>query len=458
VAASVPMASRRSPVETALSIVSDVRPGEGVTGVALLASVFLLLASNYLLKPARDGLLAVSGIPGLSSMELKAYASFFQGVILIAIMPLYARLASTLDRLRLVTRIGLFCVADLVVFWLLQPGLIVGRMPLLGIAFYLWAGLFNVFVVAQFWAFAADLYGDEGGRRLFPVIAIGAGAGATAGAWIAKELATLPGFGTYSLLLLAALCVTGSLSLMRLADRRGPGGRAAPAEQPPAPRPCRRPGRRFLIAVGIVILLFSWVKTNSDNLLFAVVQEVIHDEVVRRQLGNPDAADAFIRNGTTAFYGDLAFWTSLAALLVQMLATSRILRRGGFAAILLALPVLAAASNVVLALAPLLWLFRLAKIAQDAAAYSVNDTAFQVLWLPTDRHTKFKAKTAVDTLCVRLGDGMAALTALAGMQVLMLTVPAFFALNAMLVALWLGAAAIVVQQYRWMQHGGLVNG
>ena len=49
-----------------------------------------------------------------------------------------------------------------------------------GIAFYIWLGIFNVFIVSQFWAFANDFYTEGQGRRLFPFI----GVGASLGAWI----------------------------------------------------------------------------------------------------------------------------------------------------------------------------------------------------------------------------------------------------------------------------------
>src|SRR5258707_5110259 len=64
-----------SPLDRLLTIFSDIRPGEGPAGVAMLLSVFLLLTAVYFLKPARDGLLAASGLAGLSDMELKAYSS-----------------------------------------------------------------------------------------------------------------------------------------------------------------------------------------------------------------------------------------------------------------------------------------------------------------------------------------------------------------------------------------------
>ena len=51
-----------------------------------------------------------------------------------------------------------------------------------GVAFYVWIGLINVFIVSQFWAFANDLYTEGQGRRLFPMIGVGQSLGAWVGA------------------------------------------------------------------------------------------------------------------------------------------------------------------------------------------------------------------------------------------------------------------------------------
>jgi len=55
----------------------------------------------------------------------------------------------------------------------------------MGIVFFIWIGIFNIFVVAQFWGFANDLYTDEAGKRIFPLIAVGATLGAVFGSKIA---------------------------------------------------------------------------------------------------------------------------------------------------------------------------------------------------------------------------------------------------------------------------------
>jgi ATP/ADP translocase len=48
------------------------------------------------------------------------------------------------------------------------------QVPYLGIAFFVWAAIFNNAIIAQFWFYGNDLYRTETGERLFPVIAIDA--------------------------------------------------------------------------------------------------------------------------------------------------------------------------------------------------------------------------------------------------------------------------------------------
>ena len=54
--------------------------------------------------------------------------------------------------------------------------------------------------------------------------------------------------------------------------------------------------------------------------------------------------------------------------------------------------------------APSFEAIRVLKIADNAIDYSLGNTTMQALWLPTSRETKYKAKQAVDSFCVRAGD------------------------------------------------------
>jgi hypothetical protein len=103
------------------------------------------------------------------------------------------------------------------------------------------------------------------------------------------------------------------------------------------------------------------------------------------------------------------------------------------------------------ALAPVLAVLKWVKIAEQASDYSLNQTARQVLWLPASAEMKIESKPAVDSLFVRLGDAMAALTALASSHAVGHTTEVMVAVNFVLVALWLATAVVVVRE-----HGRLV--
>ncbi|HVN86653.1 MAG TPA: hypothetical protein VMW17_17605 [Candidatus Binatia bacterium] len=444
-------------LDSTLRLFTEVRPGEGLTAVIMFANVFLILCAYYFIKPLRDGWIAVSAVEGFSSVEIKAYTSFAQGVVLIGAMTLYARLVTRWPRRELITRTTLFCISNLLVFWLLRHEDIAGA----AIVFYIWVGIFGLFVVSQFWAFAADLYTDERGRRIMPMIAIGATAGAVAGSLITEAIVRSDMLDSSALLLLANVPLLASIALTSLADARGPTGEGSHphGRRPPAvPAPAddgKHVGvlrlvssNRYLLAVAGVTLLTHWVITNGDNLLFRTVQDALTSDLARRGVSDAQATQAFVREGTTAFYGSFFFWVNLCALVLQAFVASRLLKYGGFGVILLLLPVIALLTQSAMAFVPLLLVVRVMKTAESSTSYSINNTAQQVLWLPTTTEMKYKAKPAIETFFVRLGDGLAALTVLVGVRLYALATPSLFVFNVALVVLWLLLGVFVVREHQ----------
>jgi AAA family ATP:ADP antiporter len=407
----------------------------------------LILCAYYFVKPLRDGWIAVSAVEGFSSVEIKAYTSFAQSVVLIGAVTVYARLVTRWPRRELITRTTLFCMSNLLVFWMLRHAHIASA----AIVFYIWVGIFGLFVVSQFWAFAADLYSDERGRRLMPMIAIGATAGAVAGSLVTEASA---------LLLLANVPLLASIALTALADARGPTGSGShpPGQRPPAVPAAGVDGKhegvlrlvssnRYLLAVAGVTLLTHWVSTNGDNLLFRTLQDALTSDLSARGVSEAQAMRAFVRDGTTAFYGSFFFWVNLCALLLQAFVASRLLKYGGFGVILLLLPVIALLSQSAMAFVPALLVVRVMKTAESSTSYSINNTAQQVLWLPTTTAMKYQAKPAIETFFVRLGDGLAALTVLIGVRFYALATPSLFVFNVILVVLWLVLGIVVVREH-----------
>jgi AAA family ATP:ADP antiporter len=256
-----------------------------------------------------------------------------------------------------------------------------------------------------------------------------------------------------------------SILLTRLADARGPAAGVhvapavtnAPAVSGPPPKGgalgmIRR--HRYLVAVAIVAMLTNWVNTNGENLLFRVLQHTLRDDVAARGITGVSAVRTFVGEGTTAFYGNYFFWTNLCALVAQALLASRLLRWGGIGAVLLLLPIVSAVSYSALAMLPALAVARVTKISENAVNYSIDNMARQVIWLPTTTEMKYWTKPAIDSLFLRLGDGMAALTVLVGLQLFHLSTRGLAIVNVILVGFWLAAAIVIVRDHRRLLQAG----
>jgi ATP:ADP antiporter, AAA family len=432
------------PLERLLGLFGDVRSGEAGTALLLLLNLFLVLGGYQICKVAREPLILASG-----GAELKSYTAAGQAVVLMFFIPLYSWFASKVDRARLIFGVTLFFILNIELFWL---GARLG-VPYLGVAFFIWVGIFNNAIVAQFWSYGNDLYSRPAGDRLFPIIGIGATLGSpfgtAAAAWLFAN-----GVGAYTILQITVVVLFVSIGLYWLVERRegrrrrrsstgeklkgGPGGFALLASSP------------YLRLVCLLIILLNVVNTTGNYVL---------DKFIVAEAANRAAADpsfnkvAFIGS----FAGNVQFWVNVTAALIQGLLVSRIVKYLGLAGALLALPVVALGSYATVAAGATLALVRFAKTAENATDYSVMNTARQMMWLPTSREEKYKAKQAADTFIVRTGDLASAGLVFLGSAVLEFGPQQFASANVVLCVVWLGVALLVLKEYRRLagqQEGG----
>jgi AAA family ATP:ADP antiporter len=450
------MRPKLSNLERFLRLFARVRPNEGVTSLILAANLFLILMAYYFIKPVREGWLSVSLFTGLPSLEVKAYSAFGQSLLLLLVVPIYAILASIWTRRQLIVRTGISMSAILILFWLVQPEFIWEQVPYVGILFYMFVGIFSVTLVAQFWSFASDGYGETRGKRLFPLVAIGASAGGALGAWIGQQLIERELVQAFDLILLAIVPLAVAIGLTVWTDKRGTYGHphewttarwtepAAPVNEGAYKLIARH---RYLGATAVMVMLFSWIVASGDNILFGLVQESISADLAESGTSAQDMS-RLVNAATTAFYSDLYFWINLAGLMLQAFVVSRILRYGGFLALMLASPLISLAAYVSMAVAPVIGLIKAMKVAENSSNYSVNNTARHMLWLPVSKEMLYQAKTAIDTLFVRIGDGLAALTVLVGTRFLTLEVVSFLWINVVLALVWIPLAVFLVRENR----------
>ena len=431
-------------VDRALSVVTDVRAGEGASVLLLAANIFFLLAFYSILKIIRDALILSEG-----GAELGSYAAAGQALTLLVVVPAYGAVASRVNRVQLITGVTLFFAANLLIFWVLGSAGV-----RIGIPFYIWAGVFNVVVIAQLWAFANDLYTSERGKRLFPLINLGASTGAVAGA-----LAATVGFadiGAFTLMLLAA----GGLALLVLLTRwvsRREHASARDAAGDAANRPLGKAGgfrlvfaQRYLLLIALMIVVLNMVNTLGGFLLNTLIrQEALQmvapgataaTELTEEQVGA-------LRSAVGTMSGTVQTSVNIVAFLFGALLVSRVIKRIGIRGALFVLPLVALGSYSLIAFIPIFSIVRLAKILENSTDYSIQNTARHALFLPTSREAKFKAKQAIDTFFWRFGDMLQAGVVFIGLQ-MGLGLTGFALVNVTLVLLWLGLVAAIAREHK----------
>jgi ATP:ADP antiporter, AAA family len=249
-------------------VFGDVRAQEGA-GVALLAlQIFLLLTAYYLLKTIREPLILLWGVWGLEGDELKVYATSAQALLLLAVMPLYGRLAGRVRRLVLVRVTLLAVMGSLAVFIVLGTS----GVPIAA-AFYIWLGIVSLLSVAQFWSLANDLYSRQTGERLFGVIAIGGSLGAMVGAQVASHLIGL--LGIYGLMALAGALYGLALLVVARIDARAAGGgedRTAPAAPHTRGAFALIARDHYLLLIGALLIVANLVNTQGEYILADAVK------------------------------------------------------------------------------------------------------------------------------------------------------------------------------------------
>ena len=175
-----------------------------------------------------------------------------------------------------------FCIGCLPLFYLAaQAGMHVG------VPFFLWIGVFSLMGIAQFWAYANDLYTPEAGKRLFAFIAFGASSGAVFGAFVSGDLIDL--LGVNALLLVAAATLAVSLILFNLIDLRARTAQVVPAHtKTPEPRvgdgnPFSLVLRsRYLLLIAALFLLINWVNTTGEYVLSSIVKHAAEADRLER--------------------------------------------------------------------------------------------------------------------------------------------------------------------------------
>lgn len=374
---------------------------------------FCLLAAYYALRPVRDEIAAHDRdvIPILWTWTF---------IVMLLAAPAYAFITRRFSRAIFIPIANLFFASNLIVFILfMKTDPAATTSSTIERVFYVWASVFNLFVIAVFWGFMADLWRNDQGKRLFGLIAVGGTLGAMSGGLFTSEFVTRLGTptiltGSIALLLMATACaiVLHLLSARRMNHEIATGARRAES-------PVQGTVTTGLLAVArspymLLICGFLLLYTATSSFLYFERSEIVGlaltDREARTQLFA--RADVFVNAFT---------------LLGQGFLIARLLRWIGVGLTLAALPVVTMIGFALLGVglveeyAPVVengeTVRKLIAVNAGALWIVVGFDAFrrisnfvfakptrEVLFTLVSRQEKYQSKTFIDTAVYRGGD------------------------------------------------------
>jgi len=439
-----------------LRLAWDIQPGEGAKAFLLGLNVFVLLFAYYILKPIREALILTGQDP-----QTKSYLGALQAILMIFVIKAFSRLASKVPRHVLITWVTLFFISNLFLFYALHlAGLPKGTMSIL---FFLWVGIFNLMVVAQFWGFANDLYSEADGKRIFPLIALGSNLGAYFGGSLAKHL--FAPLGSYNMMLLVAallgLCILLSILIHRreLRSAAGRGGAASGAAAGEAAKPLKAGGgfqiifrKRYLLYIALLIGVYNFINANGEY-MFSTLQT----RTALRAIASGAAGGLSLEATIGQAFADYQALAALLAILIQLFLVSRVFRWLGIGGALLILPLFVLGGYGYTAFGASLVVLKWIKAAENGTDYSLMNTTKAALFLRTSREEKYKAKAAIDTFFFRSGDTLSAAAVYIGTTWLAMKVEGLAVVNLAAIAVWIVLAVLIGREYRRNGRSGATS-
>lgn len=394
------------------------RRERGIT-LLLIGYFFIVVATHYLLKPARNSMF----LEALGADSLP-YVYLLTALAIWPLVAVYSRLVPGRRLTRVLAATLAFLVSNLLLFWFFLPR---SGDWLYG-AFYVWVKLYAVLLPSQFWLMANELLDPRQGKRLFGPIGAGGVLGGIAGSAFVG-LGGTEWFGTENLLLVAAFVLASAVPML-LAISRSRFGRqrlsrashgdsivldeSGEAEQPGFSRPSSEAGssdgnrggegergKHLLRAIATLLVLLVIVHTIIDWQFNRAAEIFIDDE-----------------NARTAFFGRFFTILNLVTLAIQVLATGAVLRVFGVGVALLAMPIFLAAGSLAIFLLPVLGVVSVVRATDDALRYSLDQSAREVLFLPVPSALRARMKPRIDMVASRVANGLGGILILAAVWLL----------------------------------------
>lgn len=382
----------KSPFVRLVQKAVDVREEEATALLWSCAYFFFVLSSYYIIRPLRDAMGTAGGTRNLQWLFLGTMTA------MLLVHPPFGALVAKFPRRRFVAWSNRFFISNLAVFYMLLRFLPESNLVWVGRAFFIWAAVYNLFVVSVFWSVMADFWATPQGKRLFGFIGVGGTLGGIVGSLITSVLAE--SIGVVNLIFISAILLElGTRAMLRVTR----------LTTSAAVTPQQREDKEKVIGGGVLSGMLHVAKSpyllgiSLYMLLYTFGSTVLYFQqsgIAEAAFSNSDARATFFARI------DLAVNTLTA--LTQIFLTGRIVKLLGVAITLTLLPALSVLGFLGLAVFPTIAVLVTFQILRRAGEYAVARPTRELLYIVVSREDKYKAKNLIDTFVYRAGDQLAA--------------------------------------------------
>jgi AAA family ATP:ADP antiporter len=409
----------------------DIRKGEVEPAALFFSFWFFVIVVFQMLRPLKKGLF----VEHLGA-DVELYAKLANiGVAILAVV-VFTALYNRFGSRRLIPALCGFFVVALLGFAGALAGGGVPSAPL-NWSFYLFGDAWSTVWVTSFWAYLTELTRTDQSKRLYGLIGAGGVIGGLMANFAVWQYVEKSGIGVL-LTGAAGLTIVIALIMLRLeslASRPGTaigrqGTRVPTAGEPAVARTQNAAldgarlviASKYLLAIAMITFLYE-INSQILDYQYSTAAEAL------------DGAE-----GTQAFFGRIGTIVGVVSVVTQLFFVSFIIRRFGLTAALLVLPAAMATASGIYFVVPMLTTAGLLTISDNAFSYSINQTAREMLFVPTSDDVKYKARAFINMLIQRIGKGAAILMALGFAAMSDLPIRYLSLLALFVVVIWVGFA------------------
>lgn len=356
---------------------------------------FALLCSYYIIRPMRDEMGIAGGVDKLQWMFTGTF------LVMLTAVPFFGWLAKRFPVRQFLPYVYYFFIANLILFFVLFKSDLTHAY--IARIFFIWASVFNLFIVSVFWSFMADVFDNDQARRLFGIIAAGGTAGALTGPVLTAALVN--SLGPANMLLISAVFLAMAVGCIHriITWRNSIHPVSVGVKQIPETGPDQAIGGSVLAGIRLIfsssylsgICLLMLLYTTLSTFLYFQQAQIIRDRF----------EDPATR---TALFAAMDFAVNFLTIVTQLLLTSRIVRKWGLSWSLALIPLLLGIGFLLLGMMPTVSVLIIVQVLRRAGNYAVMRPAREMLYVVLRREEKYKAKNIIDTVVYRGGDAVSA--------------------------------------------------